>query len=155
MPIVYSLRRIFDHGEPVGAAKTHLTVRGVPTVVEQHDSFYRRVVRTAAFRLVDGSNDPVPVMRNVDILQLTDSTLVLNGVEDVADDRTMRPKLFAQTWQLVPEPLEELTRREQQISRLVFALHRHGVVVEFFSDGGMRIQGEVRPDGHPVEGRWG
>ncbi len=155
MSLVYSLRRAFDRGEPVGAAKTHLSVRGLPEVGEQHDSFFRRVVKTATFQCLDGTDEPVPLMRNVDLLKWTASHVVLTGVEDVADDRSMRPKLYAQTWQMVPEPLEELGRKERQISRLVFALRRQGTAVEFFPDGGMRIQGEIREDGQPVVGRWG
>jgi hypothetical protein len=149
MSFVFALRRMYECGEPVGAAKAHLSVRGRLTIKEQRDSYFHRVVKTATFDLVD-EGEPVPRMRNVDLLLWTGNLFIITGVEDVADDKLNRPKLYCQTWQMVPEPLEELMRADRKIARLVFRLHCAGIGVQMLPNGEMVIDGERREDGEPV-----
>ena len=59
MPLVFSLRRAFDCGIPVGAAKVFITARGALQVAEARDDRFKRVVRTAEFIRVDGG-EPIP-----------------------------------------------------------------------------------------------
>ena len=67
MSFVFSLRRAFDNGSPVGAAEVFLTARGLLTYGEEHDERFRRVVRTAKFNRIDGG-EPIPDLRNADPL---------------------------------------------------------------------------------------
>lgn len=150
MSFVFSLRRAFDNGSPVGAAKVFITARGTLAYGEEHDVRFRRVVRTAKFTRIDGG-EPIPALRNADPLVWNGQVFVITGVEEIADDKLARPRLLAQTWQMVPEPLEELMRADRKISRLVFRLHLAGVPVEFLPGGEMRIEGELREDGQPVQ----
>jgi len=145
MSIVFSLRRAFDRGTPVGSAKVFVSARGTVQVDEARDDLFRRVVRTAEFTRLDGG-EAVPRLRDVEILRWG-STFVLKGVEEIAEDNLARPRLYAQTWQMVPEPLEELVRTEHLISRLVGHLRGLGVVVDMLPGGGLRIAGERRADG--------
>jgi hypothetical protein len=153
MSLVFSLRRAFDCGIPVGAAKVFISARGTLQVSETRDARFRRVVRTAEFNRVDGG-EPIPVLRDVEILQWG-SVFVLKGIEEIADDKLGRARLCAQTWQMVPEPLEELVRTEQLLARLVFHLHGLGVTTQMLPGGGMRIPGERRQDGEFLEPRPG
>lgn len=149
MSLVFSLRRAFDCGTPVGAAKVFLTARGTMQVDEARDDRFRRVVRTAQFTRLDGG-DPVPALRDVEILQWG-SVFVLKGIEEIVDGNLGRPRLCAQTWQMVPEPLDELIKTEHLVARLVYHLHGLGVVVEMLPGGGMRIPNERRFDGEPLQ----
>ena len=76
---------------------------------------------------------------------------MLKGVEEIADDNLGRARLCAQTWQMVPEPLEELVRTEHLVARLVFHLHGLGVDVQMLPGGGMRIPAERRCDGELLD----
>jgi len=148
MSLIFSLRRAFDAGTPVGAAKVFISARGTLHVDEQRDERFRRVVRTARFTRVDGG-EAVPALRDVVILQW-DAVFVLNGIEEIVDGNLGRPRLCAQTWQMVPEPLDELIKTERLVARLVYHLHGLGVTVEMLPGGGMRIPGERRIDGEPL-----
>ena len=152
MSFVFSLRRAFDNGSPVSAAKVFHTAKGTLTYGEEHDERFHRVVRTAKFTRVDGG-EPIPPLRNADPLVWNGQVFVITGVEEVADDKLARPRLLGQTWQMVPEPLEELIRADGKISRLVFRLRLAGVAVDLLPGGEMRIEGEVRDDGEPVHQR--
>ena len=149
MSFVFFLRRAFDNGMPVGAAKIFDTAKGTLTYGEERDDRFRRVVRTAKFTRVDGG-EPIPPLRNADPLVWNGQVFVITGVEEVADDKLARPRLLAQTWQMVPEPLDELIRADSKIARLVFRLRMAGVAVDFLPEGVMRIEGEIREDGEPV-----
>jgi hypothetical protein len=149
MAIVFFLRRAFERGTPVGSAKIFIAARGTLMVTEVRDDNYRRIVRTATFTRLDGGED-VPPLRNADILQWTGSVFVLTGVEEVADDKLSRPRLYAQTWQMSPEALAELERAERNIGRLVNHLRGVGVPVQMLPGGDMRIPGERRADGEPI-----
>jgi hypothetical protein len=149
MSFVFSLRRAFDNGCPVGAAKVFLSARGVLSYGEERDERFHRVVRTAKFTRIDGG-EPIPVLRNADPLMWNGQLFVITGVEEVADDKLARPRLLGQTWQMVPEPLEELIRADLKIARLVYRLRQAGVVVDVLPGGNLRIEGEVREDGEPV-----
>ena len=149
MPFVFSLRRAFDNGSPVGAAKVFETARGTLTYGEEHDERFRRIVRSAKFTRVDGG-EPIPALRNADPLVWNGQVFVITGVEEVVDDKLARPRLLGQTWQMVPEPLEELMRADSKIARLVYRLRVAGIPVEIMPGGEMRIGGETREDGLPV-----
>jgi len=149
MSLVFSLRRAFDCGIPVGAAKVFVAARGTLQVEEARDERFRRVVRTATFTRVDGG-ETVPILRDVEILQWG-SVFVLKGIEEIADGNLGRPRLCAQTWQMVPEPLEELVKTERLVGRLVHHLHGLGVEVEMLPGGGMRIPRERRVDGELLD----
>ena len=130
MSFVFSLRRAFDNGCPVGAAKVFDTARGTLTYGEDLDERFRRVVRTAKFTRVDGG-EPIPSLRNADPLVWNGQVFVITGVEEVADDKLARPRLLGQAWQMVPEPLEELMRADRKIARLVYRLRLAGIAVDF------------------------
>ncbi len=149
MSLVFSLRRAFDNGIRVGSARVFLTARGTLSYGEARDERFRRVMRTATFTRVDGG-EPLPVLRNADPLLWTGSLFVVTGVEEIASGALGRPQLVAQTWQLVPEPLEELTQAERNIGRLVYRLKLAGIDVRMQPGGGMLIEGERREDGQPV-----
>jgi hypothetical protein len=148
MTTVFHLRRAFDCGIPVGSAKVFLSARGTLLVGEERDDRFHRVVRTARFTRLDGGEE-VPILRDVAILAWT-SMIVLTGVEEMSDDKLGRPRLYAQTWQLVPESYALLEEAERNIGRLVTRLRQVGVPVEMLPGGGMRIPGELRADGVPV-----
>jgi len=148
MLLVFVLRLAFDRGAPVPSAKTFVTARGELSVVEEKDATFRRVVRTATFRRVD-DGPPVPALRDVEMLHWGGTAFVLRGVEEVADDKLSRPRLYAHTWQLIPEAFDELTRAELQIGRLTLRLHQAGVEVRKLPNGDIHIAGETWPDGSP------
>ena len=149
MSLIFSLRRAFDNGFPVGAAKTFMSARGTLTYGEERDERFHRVMRTAKFTRVDGG-EPIPALRNADPLVWNGQLFIITGVEEIADDKLDRPRLLAQTWQMVPEPLEELITADKKISRLVYRLRLAGVPVDFLPGGEMRIDGETREDGQRV-----
>lgn len=148
MPLSFVLRLAFDHGTPVGAAKTFDTACGELSVSEQRDTTFKRIVRTATFRRRDGGGE-IPPLRDVELLHWNGTALVLRGVEEIADDNLSRPRLYAQTWQLIPQPYDDLTRAESHIGRLVLRLHQAGVAVRFSPGGDLVIAGETWPDGEP------
>lgn len=145
------MRRAFDDGHPVGASKVFISARGRFTLSEQRDDRFRRIVRTAEFARVDGG-EPVPPLRNAEVLHWAGDCLVVTGVEEVSDGNLSRPRLCAQSWQLVPEPYEDLMRADRHLSRLATRLHQLGVDIEILPGGEMRIPGETWPDG-PTKGR--
>lgn len=150
MSLVFYLRRAFDRGTPVGSAKVFIAARGTLTVGEARDDHFRRVVRTANFARND-EGEPVPPLRDVELLQWG-SAIVLTGVEEIADDKLSRPRLYAQTWQLAPEADTQLQEAERLIGRLINRLRKVGVPVQMLPGGGALIPGERRPDGEPVDG---
>jgi hypothetical protein len=139
------MRRAFDAGVPVGASKVFVTARGTLSLGDQFDERFRRTVRTAEFRRVD-DGEPVPPLRNAELLQWAGNCLVVTGVEEVTMDHSARPRLYAQSWQLVPEPYVELQRMTMQWSRLIDRLRQVGVHVEIRPGGEISIPGETRPD---------
>jgi hypothetical protein len=145
MSLVFYLRRAFDCGTPVGSAKTFISAKGTLIVTEARDDQFKRVVRTARFTRLDGGED-IPPLRDVEMLQWA-SAFVLTGVEEMGDDKLSRPRLYAQTWQLVPESYQQLEEAERLIGRLVTRLRQVGVPVQMLPGGGARIPGETRPDG--------
>ena len=145
MSIVFALRRAFDRGTQVGSAKVFLSARGTLQVAEARDEVFRRTVRTAEFTRLDGG-EAIPRLRDAEILRWG-STFVLKGVEELAEDNMARPRLYAQTWLMVPEPLEELVRTEHLVSRLVHHLRGLGIEANMLPGGGLKIDGERRADG--------
>lgn len=142
------MRRAYDRGHPVGAARTFIYARGRLLVDEAMDERFRRVVRTAQFQRDDGG-EPVPTLRDVHILKFG-AVFVLTGLEEVAEDNLARARLYAQTWQLTPEADERLAAAERLIGRLWARLHQAGIPVEMLPRGVAYIPGEKTPDGEDV-----
>jgi hypothetical protein len=146
MSLAFDLRLHYDRGTPVGSAKIFVSAHGTLDVTEQRDDAFRRLVRRAVFHRLDGG-EQIPALRDAQLLQWSAAGMILTGVEEVADDKLDRPRLYAQTWRLVPAPYEELMRADRKISRLIGHLRRIGVPVEMLPGGDMHIPGEPRPDG--------
>ncbi len=148
MSLVFHLRRAYDHGYPVGAAKKHISARGTFTVAERRDDQCRREVLTAAFTRLDGG-DPVPLLREAKLLNWNGTVLSLTGVEEIPNESLGRVQRLQQTWIAEPEAYGELTRVEALFARAVLRLRQAGVAVEMLPGGGMWIEGETWPDGSP------
>ena len=142
MSNMYSIRLTFDRGFEVSAAKTFVATCGAVTVGESRDARFHRVVRTATFTPMPGQ-DPLPPLRDVELLHLTNGFVILTGKEEVVDNDLGRGRMVAQTWQMTPAPFDELLRIEGQFGRLVKRLRELGVDVHMQPGGAMSIAGET------------
>lgn len=150
MPLTFELRRAYDRGFPVGAAKKHIGVRGTFTVAEQRDEQCKRQVVTAHFAPLAGQ-EAIPPLREVRLLNWNGTVMSLTGVEEIVDNNLGRPQRLQQTWIAEPEEYAELRRVEALLGRVVNRLREVGVAVDMLPGGRMRIAGERRPDdGEPV-----
>lgn len=145
MPITFQIRRAYDRGFPVGAAKTHMSTRGTFTVGEQHDEQCKRQVMTAQFAPLAGQ-EPMPLLREARLLSWNGTVMSLTGIEEIADSNLGRPQRLQQTWLAEPEDYAELRRVEALLGRVVNRLREVGVAVDMLPGGRMRIAGERRPD---------
>lgn len=151
MTLTFRLRRAYDRGYPVGAAKAHLTTRGTFTVSEQHDEQCRRQVMSAVFSPADGA-EAVPMLREARLLSWNGTVMSLTGVEEIPNEHLGRVQRLQQTWVIEPEAYDELIRVERMLGRTIHRLREVGVAVEMLPGGRMRIAGERRPDdGVPVD----
>jgi hypothetical protein len=121
-----------------------LTARGTLSVSEARDERSKRTVRTAEFRRVDGG-EPIPMLRDVELVYWGGQWVILAGVEEVADDRLSTARRYEQTWQMVPEPFADLGRAERRIARLCHRLRQLDVAACVGPDGRMFIAGGTRP----------
>lgn len=145
MTITFEIRRAYDRGFPVGAAKTHIGTRGTFAVSELHDEQCRRQVLTAQFTPLAGQ-EPVPLLREARLLSWNGTVMSLTGVEEIVDNNLGRPQRLQQTWLAEPEDYTELRRVEALFGRAVNRLRELGVAVDMLPGGRMRIEGERRPD---------
>lgn len=138
----FNLRRARSEGRPIGAAGTHMQIRGSVQVGEARDDNLRRLVRTASLEAVAGQGgEPIPPLRDVVLLGWK-GVITLTGYEAIEGDRLNQPTLYQQTWILAPAECDDLQRLERHVSRLIARLRLAGVRVQLLPGGEMFIPGE-------------
>lgn len=94
--------------------------RGRVSIREEHDPERHRTVRVARFEPCGAAPAAVvlPPLFDAEVLACTGEWMSVAGFERVAAGPLQDPTWFAQSWWLVPAPLEDLLTAESRINRL-------------------------------------
>jgi hypothetical protein len=116
----FYLTRLYKEGRPLPKHFTiRSSVRGRLLVREQHDDTHRRMVRVARLEVPAAARtEAPPPLYDAVLLAGNGDWWTLAGFERLPAGPLHEVVAFAQTWYLVPAPLEDLIRAEQLVNRL-------------------------------------
>ena len=119
----YLVTRVFDGGRPMPAhVRTSNTVRGALSVRQEQDKSRNRTTLVARLTVIGGGMHKVPPLYDAVLISSTGAMSTLAGYERITSGALQQEYSLGQSWIIVPAPLEDLRKAENEWARLAALL---------------------------------
>ena len=119
----YLVTRMFDGGRLMPShVRTSGTVRGALIVRQEQDKLRNRTMLVARLTGIGGGMRTVPPLYDAVLVSSTGAMWTLAGYECVTSGALHQEYTLGQSWIIVPAPLEDLRKAENEWARLAALL---------------------------------